>query len=538
MFRKLGRLQRRPWWVAAIALCLAGNLQSALAAESAATRVGIELHEASIATLQQEMAAGRLTSRKLVEHFLARIEALDRNGPALHAVVEINPDALAIADALDAERRTKGPRGALHGIPILLKDNIDTADSMHTSAGSLALMDTLPAKDAFLVARLRDAGAVILGKTNLSEWANFRSTRSSSGWSARGGQTRNPFDPQRSPCGSSSGSGVAVAAGLAVAAVGTETDGSIVCPSSVNGIVGIKPTVGLVSRSGIIPISISQDTAGPMARTVADAAALLSAITAEDSSDPASARRKRDAVTQFFAAAGEGSLRGVRIGVARRMAGFHEGVDAVFEEAIRKLAGAGAVIVDRIDLEASKALQDDEFAVLLYEFKDGVNRYLAARPGAPRSLGELIAFNQREHQSELPYFGQELFVRAESKGPLTEAAYVRARARSLAAAGARGIDAALRKYQLDAIIAPTGGPAWSIDLVNGDHFSGGDAAALPAVAGYPHITVPAGFVHGLPIGLSFFGAAWNEATLIRLASAFEKISAARRSPVLPAVPGP
>ncbi|MEJ1962324.1 MAG: amidase [Gammaproteobacteria bacterium] len=526
----------RIWNVIVLTLFLVAAIPLATAAASEATAAGVELHEATIASLQEEMAAGRLTSRALVEHFLARIESLDRHGPELHSVVEINPDALALADGLDEERRTKGPRGPLHGIPILLKDNIDTADSMQTTAGSLALMGSRPAKDAFLVARLREAGAVILGKTNLSEWANFRSTRSSSGWSARGGQTRNPFDTQRNPCGSSSGSAVAVAAGLAVAAVGTETDGSIVCPSSTNGIVGIKPTVGLVSRSGIVPISISQDTAGAMARTVEDAAVLLSAIAGEDVSDPASARRKPGTAPDLVAAAGEGSLRGVRIGVARNLAGFREEVDALFDDAIRKLTNAGAIIVDRIDLKVPKAVQDDELTVLLYEFKDGLNRYLGSRPGAPRSLAEVIAFNTQEREREMPYFGQELFLMAQSKGALTDKAYVRARKRSLTLAGARGIDAALEKYRLDAIIAPTGGPAWSIDLVNGDHFVGGDASTLPAVAGYPHITVPAGFVHGLPIGLSFFGTAWNEAGLIRHAAAFERISAVRRAPVLaPAV---
>ncbi len=498
---------------------------------AAGEAAGENLSEAGIAELQGEMAAGHLSSRRLVEYFLERIELLDRNGPKLNSIIEINPQALEIADQMDAERKAKGARGPLHGIPVLLKDNIDTADAMHTTAGSLALLESRPSADAFIVARLRAAGAVILGKTNLSEWANFRSTRSSSGWSGRGGQTRNPYAPQRSPCGSSSGSGVAIAAGLAVVAVGTETDGSIVCPSAVNGIVGIKPTVGMVSRSGIIPISVSQDTAGPMARSVADAAVLLNALAGADSADPATTSLKDHAVADFASALRIDGLRGARIGVARNLAGFHEGVDAILEQAIASLKAAGAVIVDPADLDVPKTLSDDEFTVLLYEFKDGLNRYLATRAGSPRTLADLIAFNTRESAREMPFFGQELLVQAQEKGPLTEKAYRAARARSYKGAGHDGIDAALKKHHLDAIIAPTGGSAWMTDLINGDHFTGGNASTAPAVAGYPHVTVPAGFMHGLPVGISFIGPAWSEGTLIRFAYSFEQATRARHPPL-------
>jgi amidase len=502
-------------------------------AESGAGDDSTALHELTIAQMQAAMADGELSSRQLVEYFLARIEAFDRNGPALNSVVEVNPDALAIADQLDAERRAKGPRGLLHGIPILLKDNIDTADAMLTTAGSLALMNSRPASDAFIVTRLRNAGAVILGKTNLSEWANFRSSRSSSGWSARGGQTRNPYAFDRNPCGSSSGSAAAVAAGLTVVAVGTETDGSIVCPAAINGIVGIKPTVGLVSRSGIIPISASQDTAGPMARTVSDAVILLQALAGADPVDSATRESTAKPAPDYLVGLKADGLKGARIGVARNLAGFHEGVDSIFDQAIAKLAEAGAVIVDPANLQLDKRLSDNELTVLLYEFKDGLNRYLRARPGEPDSLAELIDFNQRERELEMPYFLQETFLDAQKKGPLTDREYRRASAGAKKAAGHDGIDALLRKYQLDAIVAPTVGPAWVTDVINGDHGVGGDISQAPAVAGYPHVTVPAGYLHGLPIGISFVGAAWSEPTLIRLAFAFEQITRARRPPKLP-----
>lgn len=479
----------------------------------------------SVADLQKEMAQGRRTSGELVTYFLSRIDAIDRHGPRLNSVIEINPDALEIAHRLDEERRAGRVRGPLHGIPVLIKDNIDTADEMLTTAGSLALAETRPPRDAFIVTRLREAGAVILGKTNLSEWANFRSSRSTSGWSGRGGQTRNAHAPERNPCGSSSGSGTAMAAGLASIAVGTETDGSIVCPSSVNGIVGIKPTIGLVSRSGIIPIAASQDTAGPMARSVTDAAMLLTVLAGSDRRDEATAAA-RGRTKDYADALKADGLRGARIGVARSLAGFHPAVDALFAQAIDRLRAAGAIIVDPADIELPKTLDDDELTILLYEFKDGLNRYLADRPSGPRTLAELIAFNEREHEREMPIFGQELFLQAQSKGPLTDAEYREAHARAGEAAR-RGIDSALRQHRLDAIIAPTTGPAWLIDPVLGDQGVAGGASQPAAIAGYPHITVPMGEVQRLPVGLSFIGTAWSEATLIRLAFGFEQSAASR-----------
>ncbi len=446
-------------------------------------------------------------------------------------MIELNPDALAIAAQLDAERDAGAVRGPLHGIPILLKDNIDTGDGMVTSAGSLALADHRPAQDSAVAANLRRAGAIILGKTNLSEWANFRSSKSSSGWSSRGGQTRNPYALDRTPCGSSSGSGVAVSANLCAAAIGTETDGSVVCPSHHAGIVGIKPTVGLVSRTGIVPISHSQDTAGPMARTVADAAILLSALVGVDDLDPATAASRGktlDDYTQFLDLDG---LRGARIGVARNYFGFHPLVDAIMERAILSLRAAGAVMVDPANIATAKDFGDDEFAVLLYEFKADLNAYLATvGPDLPvHSLADLIEFNHTHRARIMPHFGQELFVLAQEKADLSDAAYLEARAKSVALAGAQGIDATLAEHNLDAIIAPTGGPAWLVDWVNGDHYGGGSSSTA-AVAGYPNITVPAGQVHGLPIGVSFMAGAWQEPTLIKLAYAFEQRTHARRQP--------
>jgi amidase len=491
---------------------------------------------ASVAELQAAMAAGQLSSHQLTEHYLRRIAEIDDAGPMLNAVIEINPDALRIADEMDAERKARGPRGPLHGIPVLLKDNIDTADRMLTTAGSLALTDAKPREDAFLVMQLRDAGVVILGKTNLSEWANFRSMRSSSGWSGRGGQTRNPYETDRNPCGSSSGSGAAVAAGLAAVAVGTETDGSIVCPSAVNGIVGIKPTLGMISRSGIIPISASQDTAGPMARSVADAAALLGVLVGNDPDDPATEPLQRMRLRSFDEALQADGLKGARIGVARNLAGFHEGVDEVFAAALWAMRAAGATIVDSIALPQPEALGKSEFQVLLYEFKDGLNRYLATRDGGPRTLAALIDYNRQHARKEMPYFGQELFEQAQAKGGLDSAEYKAARAESLRLAGAEGIDAVVDKYQLDAIVAPTVGAAWTTDLVNGDHILGGGASTSAAVAGYPHVTVPAGLLHGLPVGVSFIGPAWSDATQIRLAYAFEQATHARRAPTFASAP--
>jgi amidase len=496
-----------------------------------------ELEEATAAELQEAMRAGRLTAQRITEMYLERIAEIDRRGPSLRSVIEVNPEALDIAATLDRERRDGRLRGPLHGLPILIKDNIDTADRMLTTAGSLALVESKPARDAHIAARLRAAGLVILGKTNLSEWANFRSTRSTSGWSARGGQTLNPYALDRNPCGSSSGSGVAVAANLALATIGTETDGSIVCPASANGIVGIKPTLGLVSRAGIIPIAHSQDTAGPMTRTVADAAALLTIISGYDSRDPA--EKARGAVvapavfqidyTRFLDPAG---LRGARIGVARKFFGFNDRVDALLNEALEAMKRAGATLVDPADLPTHGQFDATEFEVLLYEFKHDLNQYLAATPGRhPRTLKELIEFNERNKEREMPYFGQELFHRAEAKGPLSETAYRRALRRNRLLAATRGIDAVMRKHRLDALVAPTGGPAWKTDLVNGDHYTGGSSSPA-AVAGYPSVAVPAGFVHGLPVGISFFGRAFTEGKLIRLAYAFEQLTKHRRPPRL------
>jgi amidase len=476
------------------------------------------------------MHAGALRSKTLTETYLRRIEELDRRGPALRSVIETNPDALAIAESLDQERKAKGARGPLHGIPVLVKDNIDTADRMTTTAGSLALEGSIAARDAFVAERLRAAGAVILGKANLSEWANFRSTHSTSGWSARGGQCRNPYSLDRNPCGSSSGSGVAVSANLCAVAVGTETDGSIVCPSTTSGIVGIKPTVGLLSRAGIIPISHTQDTPGPMARTVADAAALLAALTGEDPRDPATAAshgRSAD-YARFLDRDG---LRGARIGVARSLFGFSDRVDRLMEEALAEMKRRGAVLVDPAEVPHMKELDDPELEVLLYEFKADLNAYLAGLGPkvAARSLADLIAFNERRKDVEMPFFAQELFLKAQDKGPLTTPAYVEALEKCRRLSRAEGIDAVMDQHTLDALVAPTGGPAWTTDLVNGDHFTGGSSTAA-AVAGYPSVTVPAGFVYGLPVGISFFGRAWSEATLVKLAYAFEQATRHRRAP--------
>ena len=489
---------------------------------------GIVGGDLSIAQLQDDLAKGRTTARAITDHYIARIAAIDSSGPSLHAVLEVNPDATTIATGLDSTRAEKGP---LFGVPVLLKDNIDTGDRMSTTAGSLALADSKPARDAFIVRRLRASGAVILGKTNLSEWANFRSTRSSSGWSGRGGQTKNPYALDRNPCGSSSGSGAAIAASLALVAVGSETDGSIVCPSSANGLVGIKPTIGLVSRSGIIPISSSQDTAGPMAHTVADAAALLTVLAGYDPDDPATLPLRDRAPVDYTRFLDANSLKGVRIGVLRQFAGFHEKVDAAFEQALATLRAQGAVLVDPAEIPTAKKLDADEQVVLQYEFKDGINRYLATRQGAsPRTLTELIAYNTAHASMEMPYFGQETFLQSNARGTLTDAAYLEARDRAKRLAGPEGIDAALAKDHLDVLIAPTLGPAWTTDLLNGDHFLGGDVSTPPAVAGYPHVTVPMGAVDGLPVGLSFVGTAWSEGKLISYAYAFEQATHARRAP--------
>lgn len=492
-----------------------------------------ELEELTIAEMQDAMASGRYTSRQLVELYLQRIEQIDRNGPTLRSIIETNPDALRIADGLDAERRESGPRGPLHGIPVVLKDNIDTADRMMTTAGSLALEGWIAPRDAFVVGRLRAAGAVILAKTNLSEWANFRSTRSSSGWSARGGQVKNPYALDRSPCGSSSGSGVAVAANLAAAAVGTETDGSVVCPSSINGIVGIKPTVGLLSRAGIIPISHTQDTAGPMARTVTDAAILLTAMAGRDPGDPAT--EQAEGRTQDYAAGLDaGALDGARIGVSRkRHFGYSPDADRLVEAALEVMKAQGAVIVDSIEIATVDEIHECELEVLLYEFKAGLNAYLAILgPDARvRSLADAIAFNEQEKDRQMPFFGQERFEMAEQKGSLTSSEYLEHLENCRRWAGDEGIDAVIEAHRLDALVAPTVSPAWPIDLVNGDHYLGA-SSSVAAVAGYPNITVPAGEVFGLPVGISFFGPAWSEARLISLAYAFEQATRHRRAPDL------
>jgi amidase len=486
--------------------------------------------EMTIEELQRAQTSGRLTARALTEGYLARMEAIDAAGPNLASVIERNPEALDLADALDRERKTRGPRSPLHGIPILIKDNIATGDQMQTTAGSLALVESKPRYDAEIVRRLRHAGAVILGKTNLSEWANFRSSHSTSGWSARGGQTKNPYALDRNPCGSSSGSGAAASANLCAAAIGTETDGSVVCPSSICGIVGIKPTVGLASRSGIIPIAASQDTAGPMGRTVADAAALLSVIAGTDAKDPATAGYKEDQdYTTYLDAL---AMKGARIGIVRKMFGSNYHVERVMEEAISAMKKLGAEIIDPVQIQTQGQVDDSEFLVLLYEFKAGLNQYLKELgPDARcKTLAEIISFNELNRDHEMPYFGQDIFHQAQAKGPLTSKEYLDAIKNCRRLAAIEGIDATLNKHRLDALVAPTTDPAYPTDLVLGDHYTGGGTSTLPAVAGYPHITVPAGFVFGLPVGISFFGRAWSEPQLIGLAYAFEQATKHRSGP--------
>jgi amidase len=495
-----------------------------------------ELEELSIHELSAGLASGRWSSQRLVELYLARIADVDGGGTGAagtNAIAETNPQALEIAEALDRERRAGKVRGPLHGIPVIVKDNIDTGDRMKTSAGSLALAGSVAAKDAFLVERLRAAGAVVLGKTNLSEWANFRSTRSTSGWSGRGGQVRNPYALDRNPCGSSSGTGAGISANLAAAGIGTETDGSILCPASMCGLVGLKPTVGLVSRRGIIPISATQDTAGPMCRTVADAALLLQAIAGTDLLDPATAAAAGK-VADYTWALGSGGLAGARLGVVRKFFGWHPEVDRQMQSVLDLLRGLGAVLVDPVEIPHVGEYDEGEFEIMLYEFKHGLNAYLAALPAdgsgaAPRSLAELIAWNREHAAEEMPWFGQEIFERAEAKGPLTEEAYGKALAANLRLARGEGLDAALAGQKHDALVSPTMGPAYLTDWVNGDHFTGSGTSPC-AVAGYPHITVPAGLVHGLPWGLSFMGTAWSEAKLLRYARDFEQAAGARKAP--------
>ena len=496
------------------------------------TPAGYNVEEKSIAELQDDMTSGTVTSEQLVQAYIDRINRIDRTGPSLNSVITLNPDALAQARSLDAERRTGNVRGPLHGVPILVKDNIETADNMATTAGSLALADNITHRDATLVARLRAAGAVILGKTNLSEWANLRDSHSTSGWSGVGGLTRNPYALDRNACGSSSGSGSAVAASLAAVAIGTETDGSITCPSSINGLVGIKPTVGLISRNYVVPISHSQDTPGPMGRTVADVAATLNVIAGSDPDDPAT--READAhLTDYVAALSPDALRGKRIGVLRFGAGFSREVDTQFDAALGRLHDAGAALVEieHLPTQIDEArMGADELTVLLTEFKVDLNDYLATTPErvSTRTLADTIAFNTANPR-ELSLFGQDLFTRAQATAGLTDAAYLAAHDRNIRVARA-AIDDMLGQYHLDALVLPTLGPAWVTDIVNGDHFVGSSVTSLPAIAGYPHITVPMGFVHSLPVGLSFIGAAWSDASLLAYAFAYENEAHARHPP--------
>ncbi|MEP6719047.1 MAG: amidase [bacterium] len=490
-----------------------------------------DLEELTISDLQEGMKSGKWTAQSLARKYIERINDIDRGGPKINSVIELNPEALAIAETLDQERKQGRLRGPLHGIPILIKDNIDTADRMMTTAGSLALEGSHATRDAFVAKRLREAGAIILGKTNLSEWANFRSIHSTSGWSGRGGQTKNAYALDRNPCGSSSGSGAAAAANLCAAAIGTETDGSVVCPSSSNSLVGIKPTVGLLGRSGIIPISHSQDTAGPMARTVRDAAILLGALTGVDERDAVtktSAGKSFSDYTQFLDKDG---LRGARLGVARKSFGFNDGVDKLMSDVIGELKKLGALLIDPADIPTAGKFDNSELEVLLYEFKADLNAYLGRLGTSVRvhSLKEVIEFNEKNRDREMPFFGQDLFIKAEAKGPLTSKPYLAALAKNHLLARTQGIDFVMKKHRLDALIAPTGGPAWPTDWANGDHFTGGYSSAS-AVAGYPHITVPAGYVFGLPVGISFFAGAWSEPKLIKIAYAFEQATNARKPP--------
>ncbi len=496
-----------------------------------------ELEEATVALLQEGMASGKWTARSITEQYLARIGAMDRAGPSINSVIELNPDALAIAERLDQERKAKGTRGPLHGVPVLVKDNLDSGDRMATTAGSLALAGSSAPRDSTVVERLRSAGAVLLGKTNLSEWANYRSTNSTSGWTGRGGLTRNPYILTHNACGSSSGSGAACAASFAAITIGTETDGSVVCPSSINGLVGIKPTVGLVSRAGIIPISSTQDTAGPMCRTVMDVALVLAAIQGADARDSATRVTGARAMPDYTKLLTPDGLKGVRLGVVHKTFGLPASVDPILAEAIAALKHQGAVIVDPAEIPHADKLGEPEGVILDFEFKAGIAAYLASRgPGFPmKTLADLIAFNRANGAKEMPWFGQEIFERSVKRGPLTDAKYLAAVATCRRLSRAEGIDAIMATHRLDGLIAITAGPSWPTDLINGDRYTGGSSSPA-AVAGYPHVTVPAGWVHGLPIGLSFFGKAWSEGALLRYAYAFEQATRQRRAPqFLPAV---
>ncbi len=518
----------------------ATSATSALARDQKHTEIGeiapsvqpFELDEITISELQTKMKSGQYTARSITQKYLERIEEIDRRGPGINSVIETNPDALRIAEDLDRERKAKGQRGPLHGIPILIKDNIGTADQMQTTAGSLALVGVRPPQDSFVAQRLRAAGAILLGKTNLSEWADHRSTHSTGGWSGRGGLTRNPYALDRNPSGSSSGSGAAVAANLCAATLGTETDGSIVCPSSLNGVVGIKPTVGLVSRSFIIPIARSQDTAGPMARTVTDAAILLGALTGVDAADPSTIPSRGKALADYTRFLDANGLRGARIGVVRNISAvFDNKVNTLMEEALDAMKKQGATIVDPTNLDSIEKLGDSEDQVLSYEFKADINSYLASLGSASpmRALEDLIRFNEAHATEEMPFFGQEKFTLAQAKGPLTDKKYLDALAKSRRLARTEGMDAVMDKFRLDALVAPTGTPAFTTDLVNGDRDIG-SVSTPAAVAGYPSITVPAGFIFGLPVGISFLGRAWSEPTLLKLAYAFEQATQHRQPP--------
>jgi amidase len=514
-----------------------GRFDLSEAGRPAAQTPAFALEELTIDDLQSRMRSGSDTAASLTQQYVDRIAAIDQRGPAINAVIELNPGAAAIASQLDAERKSGKVRGPLHGIPVLIKDNIDTADKMHTSAGSLALADNIATQDSFVAERLRAAGAVIIGKTNLSEWANFRSTHSTSGWSGRGGQTRNPYALDRTPSGSSSGSGSAAAASYCAVAIGTETDGSVTSPAAAAALVGIKPTVGLIGRSGIIPIAHSQDTAGPMARTVRDAAILLGALTGVDPRDSATRASTGHALADYTTALDRNGLRGARIGVARkRYAGYHVDTDKLLDAALDLMKQHGATIVDPADIATAGKTDDAEFDLLLYEFKADLNAYLGRLPSkvGVHSLADVIAFNSKNAGRELRYFGQEIMEQAQKKGPLTDKKYLDTLASNRRLMGAQGIDATIIKHKLDALVAPTQGPAGLIDLVNGDPGGGGSFTAPAAVAGYPHVTVPMGFVRGLPVGLSFVGRAWSEATLLKLAYAFEQAAPARWKPTFAA----
>ena len=495
------------------------------------TPAPFELDEITIDDLRAGYTSGKYTIRSIAEKYIRRINQIDETGPAINSVIEINPDALKIADSLDAELKQKGSRSPMHGIPVLLKDNIDTADNMQTTAGSLALLDAKPGKDSFVAKQLRDAGALILGKTNLSEWANMRSSHSTSGWSGRGGLTKNPYALDRNCSGSSSGSGAAAAANLCTVAIGTETDGSVVSPSSLNGLVGIKPTVGLVSRAGIIPISHSQDTAGPMARTVRDAAILLSTMDGVDEEDEATQYKERTNGTDYTKFLDKNGLKGARIGVLRQYFGFLPSVDKIINASLEVLKQHGAILIDPIVIDTLGKFDDSEGAVLRYELKADMAAYLKHRGNGTsfHTLKDLIDFNEKHADKEMPFFNQELFLQAEAKESLTEPDYIEALAKNHRMTREEGIDAVMNKHNLDAIVSPTDSPAWMTDLVDGDHFLGG-SSQLAAVAGYPHITVPAGNVFGLPVGISFFGRAWSEPVLLKIAYAFEQVTLARKPP--------